>query len=84
MEAAMNHVLIGTALLLGYAVFLLIKPDKKCRSCGGWGARGKKRAYCTRCKGTGRRFRAGARFVHRSVVEGYRYLWRRRKERESH
>lgn len=79
----MGHVLIATALLGAYAVFLLVKPEKRCGRCRGWGARGKRRIYCTRCQGTGKRFRIGARFVHRAVVEGYRYIWNRRKERES-
>lgn len=78
----MGQVLIVTALIAGYAVFLLVKPEKTCRRCGGWGARGKRRSYCTRCQGTGKRFRIGARLVHRAAVEGYRYL-RSRKESQS-
>lgn len=75
----MTHVLIAAAAIAGYAGFLLIRPDKPCRSCAGWGAKGRRRAACPRCRGTGKRFRFGARFVHRAAVEAYRYL-RNRKE----
>jgi DnaJ-class molecular chaperone len=68
-----GHVLIVTAAIAGYAVFLLIKPEKRCRKCGGWGARGKRRAYCPRCQGTGKRFRLGARLVHRGAATAYRH-----------
>jgi DnaJ-class molecular chaperone len=77
-----SHILIVLALLAGYALFLLIKPEKACRRCSGWGARGKRRTYCSRCQGTGKRFRLGARLVHRAAAQGYRYL-RTRNQKES-
>ena len=44
------------------------------------GARkGRRRSYCTRCGGTGKRFRLGARLVHRGAAAAYRYA-RTRKE----
>jgi DnaJ-class molecular chaperone len=74
-----TQVLLILALAAGYAVFLLIRPTRTCRSCGGWGAKGRRRAACHRCGGTGRRFRLGARLVHRGAAEGHRYI-RNRKE----
>jgi DnaJ-class molecular chaperone len=76
-----GHVLIVLALAAGYAVFLLVRPEKTCRWCSGWGARGKRRTYCQRCEGTGKRFRLGARFLHRAAVEGYRYVRYRKESR---
>ncbi len=73
----MTQALIVLALIAGYAVFLLIRPTKTCKSCSGWGARGRRRSYCTRCSGTGRRFRLGARLVHHGAAEAYRYARKR-------
>jgi DnaJ-class molecular chaperone len=75
----MTQVLIALVLIAGWAVFLLIRPTKACRRCAGWGARGRRRSYCAHCRGTGRRFRLGARLVHRGAAEAYRYV-RNRKE----
>lgn len=53
-----------------YAVFSVLRPTKACRRCRGWGSkaahrrRGARR-QCTRCDGTGRRFRVIARLWHR-------------------
>ena len=78
----MTQVLLVLGVTAGYALFLLVRPEKTCRSCRGWGAKGRRRSYCTRCGGTGKRFRLGARLVHRGAAEAYRYA-RRRMERES-
>ena len=77
----MTQVLIVLALIAGYAVFLLARPEKTCRSCRGWGAKGRRRSYCTRCGGTGKRFRLGARLVHRGAAEAYRYARKRMESR---
>ena len=63
----MAHVLIALAVIAAYVVFVLVKPDRPCGRCGGWGARGKlrRRSACGRCGGSGRRFRPGAPLVHR-------------------
>jgi len=63
-------------------LFLLARPTRTCRSCSGWGAKGRRRSYCTRCGGTGRRFRLGARLVHRGAAGAYRYA-RTRKLKEN-
>jgi DnaJ-class molecular chaperone len=76
-----TQVLIVLALLAGYALFLLIKPEKTCRPCRGWGAKGRRRSACTRCGGTGKRFRLGARLVHRAAAEAYRYARKRMETR---
>lgn len=55
----MDHVLVALALVAVYVLFLLVFPTKRC-SCG---------SRCGRCKGTGRRFRLGARLVHRGSVK---------------
>lgn len=75
----MTQFLMGLAIAAGYALFLLVRPTRACRSCGGWGAKGHRRAYCTRCSGTGRRFRLGARLVHRGAAQAYRYVRNRRE-----
>ena len=77
----MTQVLIALAAIAGYALFLLVKPEKTCRSCRGWGAKGRRRSYCTRCGGTGKRFRLGARLVHRGAAEAYRYARKRMESR---
>jgi len=53
-----------------YAAFSLIHPTKSCRRCGGWGSKPSRRRraprrHCTRCDGTGKRFRVAARIAHR-------------------
>jgi hypothetical protein len=62
------HVLIALGLVAGYALFLLARPDKACRSCQRYRGR-----PCRRCGGTGRRFRLGARPVRRGLVAGLLY-----------
>lgn len=64
--------LIGLPL---YAAFSLICPAKTCRRCGGWGSKPARRRradrrHCTRCDGTGKRFRVPARIYHR--IQGAR------------
>jgi DnaJ-class molecular chaperone len=65
-----TQVLIVLAFLFGYAVFVLVKPEKDCRKCSGWGqgTRRRRTSACGRCKGTGKQFRLGARLVHGGVV----------------
>lgn len=78
----MIHVLIVIGLAAGYAVFLLARPDKPCRSCRGWGAKGgRRRSACPRCRGTGRRFRLGARLVHSGAMAVSLYIRERRADR---
>jgi hypothetical protein len=62
------HVLIALGLAAGYALFLLAWPGKACGSCARHPGR-----LCPRCGGTGRRFRPGARLVHRGAATGFRY-----------
>jgi hypothetical protein len=38
-------------------------------------------SYCTRCGGTGKRFRLGARLVHCAAAEAYRYARKRMETR---
>jgi hypothetical protein len=78
---AVSHVLMALALLAGYAVFLFIRPQKPCRRCRGWGARGRRRKAGRRCGGTGTRFRLGARLVHRGAALAMRYAAERLRER---
>ena len=68
----MIHVLIALGLAAGYALFLLIRPDKTCQSCARYRGR-----PCRRCGGTGRRFRLGARLVHRGAVQAHKQARRR-------
>jgi hypothetical protein len=63
----MDHVLAILAIVAVLAVFLLISPTRRC-NCG---------SRCSRCKGTGRRFRLGARLVHRGAVKAHKEARRR-------
>ena len=60
----MTHALVVLGLLAGYALFVLVSPMKACGSCQGHRGR-----PCPRCAGTGRRFRLGARLIHRGAVK---------------
>ena len=77
----MTQVLLVLGAAAGYALFLLVRPEKTCRSCRGWGAKGRRRSYCARCGGTGKRFRLGARLVHRGSAEPHRYARKRMESR---
>ena len=61
----MDHVLIALAVLAGWALFVYVRPTKACGSCAG------REGPCPRCRGTGRRFRVGARLVRRGAVMLY-------------
>jgi DnaJ-class molecular chaperone len=69
----MTQVLLVLGAAAGYSLFLLARPMKTCRSCRGWGAKGRRRSFCARCGGTGKTFRLGARLVHRGAAAAYRY-----------
>ena len=77
----MTQILMALAILAIYALYALVKPEKICRRCRGWGAKGKRRASCKRCGGTGTCFRFGAPPVHRGVALAIRYLRERRDRR---
>ena len=74
----MTQLLMALAVLAGYGVFVFVKPARACRRCSGWGARGRRRSACGRCRGTGKTFRPGARLVHRGAALAMRYVreWR--------
>jgi hypothetical protein len=64
-------VILAVIAAVAYTAFCLFRPTKNCRRCGGWGGkpsrwrrRGQRR-QCTRCNGTGRRFRVPARVAYR-------------------
>jgi hypothetical protein len=63
----MDHVLAVLVIAAVLAVFLLVSPTRRC-NCGG---------RCSRCKGTGRRFRLGARLVYRGSVKAQKQARRR-------
>lgn len=63
-----------------YTAFCLVRPDKACRRCSGWGSKpGRRprsaRRQCARCDGTGRRFRIPARVIHRIRGAYRRHAW---------
>jgi len=83
----MERVLVVLGLLLGYAVFVAVKPKMGCRKCNGWGSRTRRtrraRSACAKCGATGRQFRPGARLVHNGIgvtVEAIREHAERRRE----
>jgi hypothetical protein len=63
----MDQVLAVLALAAAYALLVLVCPTKAC-GCAG---------RCHRCKGTGRRFRLGARLVHHGAVKAHKEARRR-------
>jgi len=68
--------LIILAAIAVYAVFALVRPDKACGKCSGWGLRTRRRRSkaCPRCKGTGKQFRLGARLVHSGAAQVIKYV----------
>ncbi len=72
----MTALLIVLLFILGYAVFALVKPDKACGKCSGWGLKTRRRRSkaCPRCKGTGKQFRLGARLVHSGAAQVIEYV----------
>jgi len=75
--------LIVLAAIVIYAVFALVKPDKACGKCSGWGLKTRRRRSkaCPRCKGTGRPFRLGARLVHGGAAQAVKYVRERAEQR---
>jgi hypothetical protein len=64
-------VLIILAALTAYVVFVLASPATDCRTCRGWGTKGRhwrRRGTCHRCGGTGIRFRPGAPLIYRAAA----------------
>lgn len=59
----MIHFLVLLGLAAGYALFVLVSPTKACGACERHPGR-----PCPRCHGSGRRFRVGARTVHRALL----------------
>ena len=62
----MEHVVIGLAAAAVWAAFVFVSPTRACGACARY------RGPCPRCKGTGRRWRLGARLVHRGAVKALR------------
>jgi hypothetical protein len=69
----MDHVLVILGLLAAYAVLVLIFPTRACASCA------RHRGPCPRCNGSGRRFRLGARLVHRGAAQAHKQARRNRR-----
>jgi hypothetical protein len=65
------HVLIVLGIIVILVLFVFASPTTACRCAG----------RCRHCKGTGRRFRFGARLVRRVIVLAYKQPWRERGER---
>ena len=77
----MTHVLMALAALAAYVAFGLIRPQKSCRRCSGWGVKGRRRKSCPRCGGTGTHFRFGAPLIHRGKALVIRSLIEHARER---
>lgn len=58
----MIHVLMVLGAAAALVVFVYVSPTKACRKCAGT------RGPCGKCRGTGRRFRIGARLVGRALL----------------
>lgn len=68
----MINVEVVIILFLAYCVFLLVRPHKPCNCTG----------RCPRCKGTGKRFRPGARLLRRGLNTTARHLREMREARD--
>ena len=71
----MDHVLAVLGLAAALVVFVYVSPTKACRKCAG------SRGPCGKCRGTGRRFRFGARLVRKALL-ALRKEWNEWKERD--
>ena len=71
----MQYILIALAILAGWALFVLAFPARACGACL------RHRGPCPVCKGSGRRFRPGARIVHAGAVLAYEIVRRKRRAR---
>lgn len=67
-----SHALVVLVIAAAYILFTLASPTRACKSCG------RQRGPCPRCQGTGRRFRPGARLVHRGAATAWRHARRGR------
>ena len=72
----MTQVLAIFAVLAVYGLFVLVKPDRRCPRCSGWGQKRKRRRprACGRCKGTGKTFWPLAGVVHKGVALAVRHM----------
>jgi hypothetical protein len=67
----MDHVLVVLAVIVAWLLFVTLSPARACPACA------RHRGPCPRCKGTGLRFRLGARTVRRALSA----LWKAWEER---
>jgi len=67
----MDHVLVVLAVIVIWLLFVTFSPTRACSACAGH------RGPCPRCKGTGLRFRLGARTVRRALF-ALRKAWEER------
>lgn len=74
----MTQVLIGLVAIVAYGLFTVVSPMHPCGRCRGRGigrmSTPRRFRTCKRCGGTGRRFRIGARAVHRGIALGIRAI----------
>jgi hypothetical protein len=69
----MDHVLVILGLAAAWVAFVYARPTKACRKCVGT------RGPCGKCRGTGRRFRVGARLVRKTLL-ALRKEWKEREQ----
>ena len=81
----MTQILVFLAAAAGYGLFVLVKPDRACPRCSGWGQRQRRRRNraCGRCKGTGKTFWPGARLVHKGAGAAMRQKQASKRRMES-
>jgi DnaJ-class molecular chaperone len=63
----LTALLIITAAIVAYTVFVLASPTTGCGKCRGYGTKGRRRRSCRRCGGTGIHFRPGAPLAYRAL-----------------
>lgn len=72
---SLPSLLVFLAAAAVYGLFVLVKPDRRCPKCNGWGQKPKRRRprVCPKCKGTGKTFWPGAGLVHKGVATAMKH-----------
>lgn len=72
----MTQLVAALVVTAVYGLFVLVKPDRRCPRCNGWGQKQKRRRpkACPRCAGTGKTFWPGAGLVHKAVARTMKHM----------
>jgi len=83
----LTHVLIAIAVVIGWALFVLISPITRCHRCDGKrivrAAITHRIRVCPRCRGSRRQYRLGAQLVHQLASPAREHLQRQIRSRHT-